>query len=132
MKLNAQDLKTHQWENRIVIVYSDDIDSSIFQKQMNTFIIDKKGMIERKLMVYSVVKERYELLDFKESNPVKSGTVSDKFKSRYIDKVSKFKVVLIGLDGSVKLEQDNILIIDKLFGTIDAMPMRRREMKKKR
>ena len=38
-----------------------------------------------------------------------------------------FSVVLIGKDGTQKLQQNEVLPIDKLFAVIDAMPMRRRE-----
>jgi hypothetical protein len=42
-----------------------------------------------------------------------------------------FKVVLIGLDGGIKLQKNGQLTPEELFGTIDSMPMRRAEMNKK-
>jgi len=39
--------------------------------------------------------------------------------------------LLIGLDGDVKLEQLGILSAEKLFKTIDRMPIRQAEMQKK-
>ena len=38
-----------------------------------------------------------------------------------------FKLVLVGKDGGVKLEQDSVLSPDELFAVIDRMPMRMRE-----
>jgi hypothetical protein len=40
-----------------------------------------------------------------------------------------FEVVLLGLDGRVKLRQDKLLNCDRLYNTIDRMPMRQRELK---
>ncbi|WP_369680359.1 DUF4174 domain-containing protein [Winogradskyella luteola] len=41
----------------------------------------------------------------------------------------EFKVVLIGLDGGMKLSQNNILTAENLFSKIDSMPLRNREIK---
>ena len=38
-------------------------------------------------------------------------------------------MILIGLDGGVKLRQTEMISLDKLFTLIDGMPMRRREIK---
>ena len=40
----------------------------------------------------------------------------------------EWKAVLIGEDGGAKLESAEPLTMDKLMGTIDAMPTRKREM----
>ena len=40
-----------------------------------------------------------------------------------------FEVVLIGLDGGIKLRQTKLVSLDKLFTLIDGMPMRRNELK---
>jgi hypothetical protein len=42
---------------------------------------------------------------------------------------SNFYAILIGKDGSEKLRSASAIDTEKLFGTIDAMPMRRQEMK---
>ena len=42
--------------------------------------------------------------------------------------VDGFEVLLVGKDGGVKLRQETPLSVDDLFATIDAMPMRQREM----
>ena len=40
-----------------------------------------------------------------------------------------FAVLLIGKDGGVKLRSDVPLTADRIFATIDSMPMRQREMR---
>lgn len=41
---------------------------------------------------------------------------------------SAFKITLTGKDGGVKLTSKSVLTLEKLYGTIDAMPMRKAEM----
>ena len=40
------------------------------------------------------------------------------------------EIILIGLDGGVKLHQTKLLNLEKLFTLIDGMPMRKAEIKK--
>ena len=44
----------------------------------------------------------------------------------------RFGVALVGKDGGVKLRRHAALPTSELFSTIDAMPMRRQEMKRRR
>ena len=50
-------------------------------------------------------------------------------RSRFGVKPGSFAVVLVGKDGSEKLTQDGVLGFEQLRSAIDAMPMRRDEMK---
>jgi len=43
----------------------------------------------------------------------------------------QFMVILIGKDGGEKFRQDRNVELKEIFNIIDAMPMRRQEMKKK-
>jgi hypothetical protein len=40
-----------------------------------------------------------------------------------------FEIILIGLDGGIKLRKNDIVSREELFSIIDAMPMRRNEMR---
>ncbi|GGB82146.1 DUF4174 domain-containing protein [Dyadobacter sediminis] len=55
---------------------------------------------------------------------------ADEWKKWNVDTSEAFTFILIGRDGGEKLRSAEIVKTDKLFGLIDAMPMRRREMKK--
>lgn len=43
-----------------------------------------------------------------------------------------FAAVLVGKDGTVKLRSDEPVPAEELFDLVDAMPMRRREMRERR
>ena len=57
--------------------------------------------------------------------------IVDKGFSEWTDPDSGFEILLIGLDGGVKLRQDEVIDTETLFARIDAMPMRRQELENK-
>lgn len=61
-------------------------------------------------------------------NKKKSGRLYKEYKKTD----AGFEVILLGLDGGVKLRQNELLQLEKLYGTIDVMPMRRQEIKRKK
>lgn len=52
-------------------------------------------------------------------------------RARYKVDGSGFRVVLVGKDGGVKRDQREPIAAARLYGTIDAMPMRQDEMRRK-
>ncbi|WP_439130428.1 DUF4174 domain-containing protein [Polaribacter sp.] len=118
-------MEKYQWKNRVLLIFSDDKTDEKLQQQIINLSKDKKGLIERKLKIYQFVKDEF-TTDFKADWSLKT------IKTQNFKKESEsFKVVLIGLDGGIKLKQDNVLSTEKLFTIIDGMPMRRRELKQK-
>ena len=119
----AQDLSEHLWKNRLLIVLSDAKDSDLVRKQMQTLHKDIHGLEERKLVIYQATKKEYK-------EGFKSGIwrPSEKLYKKYNKSGNPFYVVLIGLDGSVKLTKSTLLQIDELYSKIDSMPMRKNEL----
>lgn len=52
------------------------------------------------------------------------------FRKWDIESTAPFTFILIGRDGGEKLRSSDLVTIEKLFGLIDAMPMRKAEMKR--
>lgn len=121
----GQNLAKYQWENRILLVFADDKNDGEMLKQMAILSKEKSGLAERKLKIYQFAKDKY-TTGF--SAAWKLSTIN---KRKYFKKNDDFKVILIGLDGGVKLKQTEILSTEKLFTIIDGMPMRRTEIKNK-
>ncbi len=82
------------------------------QQQLKYLRQDAEGLKER----YIEVKVYY-----KNSNP-------EAFTKRRLK--SGFTAILVGKDGGDKLPSTELITLQKLYGTIDAMPMRRNEMKR--
>ncbi len=115
--MTLEDLK---WENRIVLYFPSE-NAELFQLTDSL----KKEIEERKL-VYFILNE--------ETVSNKSGSMpqayTEELKSKYQLGSKKDSWVLIGLDGGVKLKKEEKLDWELIFNTIDAMPMRRSEIRK--
>ncbi|MEL6558020.1 MAG: DUF4174 domain-containing protein, partial [Bacteroidota bacterium] len=102
--MQTQNLADFQWKNRLVIVFDDQQDNSLYQEQIAVFNADRAGLKERKLLLFQI----------------SGGKISDQFSNHYSDELlmdiknlkkdkSPFEVLLIGLDGGVKLRSTSLV-----------------------
>jgi hypothetical protein len=96
----------------ILFAYADD-DQSI-KKQLEILNSDPKGLAERDLKISVKIWRKDE------------GITHQKFK---IAK-NQFTFILIGKDGGEKFRSTSVVTLENLYSIIDAMPMRRYEMRK--
>ncbi|MHA4842598.1 DUF4174 domain-containing protein [Flavitalea antarctica] len=96
---------------REVIIISAD-QTELISKQQSVFAKDSAGFVERHLKT-TICDE---------------GDCNKKYRD-YIKAGSKFNVLLIGKDGGVKATWNRLINTNELFALIDAMPMRKSEMK---
>jgi hypothetical protein len=129
MNMNAQDLKTHQWENRIIIIKTTTITSEKYQAQHKEFEGEQKALQDRKFIIYTIIGDNFELINYTNSKRNTSGKIIGKL-AKIIDNKENFEVLLIGLDGGVKLQQTTILTKEELFKLVDSMPMRQSELRR--
>jgi hypothetical protein len=118
----GQNLEKHQWKHRVLLILSND--STELNKQINLLKKDISELTERKLIVYKVNPLMYQK-GIESTSWISSKTLYSEYKK----KDTKLEIILIGLDGGVKLRQTELLSTDKLFTLIDGMPMRRQELK---
>jgi hypothetical protein len=124
--MNAQELEQHQWKNRILIIKTNQDSNNVFYKQLAEVLSDKKGIIERKLIIYTANDAILKMLDFSKNKEVEISNTKDGI----LKPKENFEILLIGLDGGIKLKQDEFLALENLFSLIDGMPMRRQELKR--
>lgn len=124
--MSAQELSSHKWKDRLLLILTTENSKSQHHEQIKILQDNIEGLEERKLVIYSVMPEQY-----KKGIGAESWIESARLNDRYRQKGKEFEVILIGLDGGVKLRQSEILSIEKLFATIDAMPMRRNQIRNK-
>lgn len=121
--ISAQDLSVHRWEERVLLVYTADSTSDTYNRQINDWLKDREGLKERRLILYSYTPTHYKK-GWEETGWEKQESIPDQlFRTE-----GNFEVVLLGLDGGVKLRQDRFVTREALFQLIDAMPMRQREL----
>lgn len=125
--LSGQNLEKHKWENRILIIKTMDETNPMYKDQFRIFKNSSADFKERKLVLYQVVGNRYKQTSWQDSE--QNGLWKDLEAARDIP--SDFEIVLIGLDGGVKLKQTTLLDEEKLYQLIDGMPMRRAEQRRK-
>lgn len=122
--VNSQNLDAYKWKNRVLLVLANDIDDTIYKKQIQELKAHESGLTDRKLLVFQVLNNGYKT-GFLESFTWKKST--QLYKTYKKDNAS-FEIVLIGLDGDIKLRKTDFLSCEALFGVIDVMPMRQSEL----
>jgi len=122
--VSAQDLSDHLWKDRVLLIYTENNTSELYLQQMDELLKDKEGLDERKLVLYSMTPSH-----------VKKGWGDQKWEARnqssgdFHKPEVEFEIILLGLDGSVKLRQNQLLTRKILFAKIDSMPMRQNELR---
>ena len=129
MDTYGQDLEKHQWKNRVLIVKTLDVQSKKYNNQLKEFRNSTEALINRKLILYKIVEDDFTLTNYNNSRLNSFGKVSGKLAESILNAKENFEVILIGLDGGIKIQQTKVLTKENLFNTIDAMPMRRNEIK---
>ena len=127
----SQTLEKHQWNNRVVIVLSDDLTNPLFQKQLTALTNEATACMDRKLMVYQVLPNNWRMEDFTSKTNIEWESSSTLFK-QFMKKSDHFKVILIGLDGTLKEERTDYFEPQELFSIIDGMPMRKAALRHKK
>ena len=99
------------WKNRILLINIDE-----YEKIKLDLIKKECQIINRKLKIF--VKKKKSFVDTKDSG-----------NKLFLDSKFKFKVILIGIDGEIKYQSDEIEDLIKYFSIIDNMPIRQTEIK---
>ncbi|HKJ49362.1 MAG TPA: DUF4174 domain-containing protein [Christiangramia sp.] len=120
----SQSLSEYQWENRLIVIFTDSDNSEKFQNQMEILNEDQKGLEDRKLKVLQAIPGNHQIV-FPQKTNWQNSNLYQKKESK-----TDFEVILIGLDGGVKLRQTKPVETKQLFGLIDSMPMRQAEMRR--
>ena len=128
--MEGQNLEDHKCENRILIVKTSDIQSKKYREQLKEFDDAAEALKDRKFVVYHIIGEDFDSVDY--TNPAlnTSGKTSQVLSSKVFNENLNFEVILVGLDGSIKLQQIEVIKKEALFDIVDAMPMRSSEMRR--
>ena len=98
------------WKNRILLINIDE-----YEKIKLDLIKKECQIINRKLKIF--VKKKKSFVDTKDSG-----------NKLFLDSKFKFKVILIGIDGEIKHQSDELEDLTKYFSIIDNMPVRQTEI----
>ena len=121
---DVEPLAEHAWTDRPVLVFASSPDDSTYRDQHQRFEDARDGLQEREITVYRVFEEGESLGP---EGPI-SAAEARQLRERFGPE-GAFTVVLLGKDTTEKLRRSDVLSTGELFETIDAMPMRQREMR---
>lgn len=121
-----ESLENFKWKNRLLIIYFNSENLSQHKNQIATINQATEEYEERDLKVIILQNQKAEIWDSEKSNQLEYSEIIQKLN---IDSSESYQNLLIGKDGGVKLRSDTPIANEKIFKTIDAMPMRQREMR---
>ena len=121
----SQDLSKHHWENRLILLLTDDLTDENYTNQLKELQGGLNDLENRKVLIYHVFHHKMKLGLEKETNWTAATNLYKKFDTNN----SPFEFYLIGLDGKIKLQDDNCISIDKIIDLIDSMSMRKSEIR---
>lgn len=123
--VNAQELSQHQWKNRIILLLTDSFENDSLRQQKEFLSKFSKELKERKLIQYEISPYYYRFGTNTDHIELGTSTLFQKYNPTN----EPFKIVLIGLDGGVKLEKNIAIDPSQIFELIDQMPMRQNELR---
>lgn len=113
-------LKASRWQKRVLLLCAPDASSAELLRQQQLLAPERTGLAERDIVVRTFVLNT-------QLPAADAALLREK-----LGVASKgFTVLLIGKDGGVKRRETQPVSAASLFATIDGMPMRREEMRRK-
>lgn len=110
-------LASLRWKNRVLVVVARSALDENLTTQRSIFRQNTAGMSERQIILIEAAG------DDPRARAIRRQLAAGE---------DPFKVFLLGKDGNTALTSTKPLSAERLFGTIDAMPMRRDEMRRER
>jgi hypothetical protein len=117
-------LGQYRWKNRLLFLFSPSPETASYQTLSRELEQDSGGVRERDLLVFHVLERGPSFLGSREISPAEARALGQRFSIPQ----GAFAVVLVGKDGTVKLKRQGPTALADIFGLIDSMPMRQREM----
>lgn len=124
--LMAQNIEQYRWQNRIIVLLTESLESTALHDQLKELKSNKDGLEDRKIIVFAATPDSWDK-GLEELIPIQGNELYNEFSSE-----KSFEYILIGLDGGIKLRKSTFVSNSELFGIVDSMPMRRNELKNKK
>lgn len=130
------DLSEYQWSHRPLLIVAPSPEASAYQDQQRRLAPEavRAGLADRDMLVLHLFAEGESKLvrpSTGDATAVQALTADDAaaLRERFGVPRDAFAVILVGKDGTEKRRDEALVAPSTLFQTIDAMPMRQREMR---
>ncbi len=122
-RLNADELDAYRWQSRLVVVAAPSLDDPAMKRQQAEAASDASGWADRQLLLLTIADGT-----LTGAGPGSAGQGGQILRRLGLSQ-ERFSIVLIGLDGTVKMRRERPVTNQALYSLIDAMPMRREELR---
>ena len=124
MTQEPSDLAKYRWQNRLLLVFAPSPENEEVGVQQQLLEDKEAELQDRDVFVFYLFPDGGRLAD----EPLSDEKVTS-LRKRYGVAEDDFTVILVGKDGTAKERLEGPMEPADLFNTIDAMPMRQREMR---
>jgi hypothetical protein len=121
----------HQWEHRLLFVFAEGDASEALSRQAEAFAGHDAGFRDRDLLLLTVTgsdQGTHRPAPGTDPQPLTTAA-AQRLRDRFDVPPDSFRVILVGKDGTEKRRDPEPVSARSIFDSIDAMPMRQREMR---
>ncbi len=118
-------MRDFAWEKRVLLIIAPHERRTDYRQQVMHIEAVGAGLRERDMTVIEAFADGRVFIDGQALD-----TKSASFYRRFGVDLDQFRAILVGKDGTVKLDRNDPVTSDDLFTLIDSMPMRRLEMQR--
>jgi len=119
------ELDKFKWKNRLLLAFASEGGMSRLDEFRSALNEDVAGVLDRNLLLISILRSKESAGDA--ANWQNASALRKDYRAAGKD----FLVVLVGKDGTEKRRWTEVPQVTQIFEIIDAMPMRRREMRER-
>lgn len=118
-------LAAERWKTRPVVIVAPSSTDRLLTAQQDVLLLpaNQSALKAREMVVYTVVGDLAE----RDGKPLSAAQARALRKALDVENHAPATVFLVGKDGGVKLSRREAISAQELFGTVDAMPMMRRD-----
>ncbi|MGF1453659.1 MAG: DUF4174 domain-containing protein [Opitutales bacterium] len=120
-------LAHHRWEHRLLLIFAPSAKDPSLRALEAALAKHQPELADREIVVYRFVDGEKAT---RNGVPLEQ-SIAEQIHAEYGPPPDRFLLLLIGKDGTVKRRSLEPVPLETLFGQIDQMPMRKREMQDK-
>ncbi|MFD3001402.1 DUF4174 domain-containing protein [Pontibacter toksunensis] len=118
-------LEQFKWKKRPLLIFTPSAENPAYLRQKEIIHAGEAGLADRDMVVIELIGEDAVYVN----GTRQKGQYGKALRSRFEVPQEDFSVILVGKDGTQKQRNKAAVELEKVFGLIDQMPMRRQEMR---
>lgn len=122
--IESVDLDKYKWKNRVLVLFAASDDDAAYERMKSALDDAQEDVDDRDLVLLEVVGNQCVV-----EGVVAAEAACSTLRDRFGMSADKYGLMLLGKDGQIKLKGNESTSVHDVFGLIDTMPMRRREMR---